>query len=153
MAVYGCRLRILCTNSIMIQEHTKDQESKSCIKDWELREEFRGAHFHLEVDGILQIVSEVDAEECRKLLRAVVQTWINLQLARSGVPAAYTEQRKRERLLLINRARKDQWEWCWILQEAANLYNQYEGREAHQAILVIMGNRWRFESSLKSGQF
>lgn len=132
----------------MIKQPRKDQQESSCIKDWNLTEEFRGEYFYLEVEGILKICSEENAEECRKLLRAVINTWINLELARSGVPASYTEQRKRERLLLINRLRRDQWEWCWMLQEVANLYHQYEARPKHPAVLSIMGNRWRFESKL-----
>ncbi len=137
----------------MIKRSRKDHIDELCISQWILNEEEKPDYFYLEVPAICRIYSEVSAEECRKVLRAVVHTWMNYELAKNGIPNDDQELRKREKALLINRVPKASWEWGWALQKPANLYQLHEARAQHKAILCIMGNVWRFESKLKLSSY
>lgn len=137
----------------MIRQIPKGDISEICIQHWQLIEEETERYFYLEVPSICQIYSDVSAEECRRLLRAIIHTWMNMELAKSGIPLQDIELWQRERKLLVKYVAKAAWEWSWSLQKPANLYQLHEARNHHNAILCIMGNIWRFESKLKLGSY
>lgn len=138
----------------MIRQRPKYFESDVRMKDWHINEDLLGdGRYMLSVSCILQVYSTENFEECRKVLRAVVNTWINLKLARDGIDHRNKELWKRERNLLINYYPLADFQWGFRLQEAANAYNQFEGRQPHKAMLVIQGNTWKFETSLKKDSF
>ncbi|MDZ7849105.1 MAG: hypothetical protein U5L96_21620 [Owenweeksia sp.] len=76
--------------------------SKTAIRHWDLIEDEQARYPTLRIPGILSLVSEVDIAECKKLLRNLVNLYINAKLQRQGV----THHWKRERKLLINYVRK-----------------------------------------------
>lgn len=121
-------------------------DDKSAIANWELVEDQDARFPTLAIPGILSLTSEVDTEECKKLLRAVVNSYINVKLHRQGIKLHW----QRERKLLINYVKKENWEWQIELLDVARAYLHYPQRAQHRALLQISGNILRFDSEINS---
>ena len=119
---------------------------KPAIRDWQLVEDESARYPSLRIPGILTLVSEVDIEECKKLLRAVVNLYLNAKLQRQGV----VQHWQRERKLHINYVRKEEWEWRIELLDVARAYFHYENRPEYKAQIEISGSIVRFESKISS---
>ncbi len=107
-------------------------------------EDENAKHYTFEIPAILKIVSEQSKAECTRLLRAIVNMYINVRLQRQGV----TNHWSRERKLLINYLRKEPWQWQVELLDIAIAYLHFEHRDHHEAILVISGSILRFDSQI-----
>jgi len=119
-------------------------ENTVSIRDWELKRNDTMEYCKIEVPGILQIFSEEEHEECLKLLKAIVNSFINLRIQRDGLQHHY----QRERKLWINYHKKQDWEWRCELEDITHLYYRYEGRSQHFAQAFFYNNPIRFESKL-----
>lgn len=120
------------------------QPEKTAIRDWNLVEDEDARYHTYEIPGILKVVSAQSKKECTRLLRAVVNLYINVRLQRQGV----TNHWNRERKLLINYVRKENWEWQIELLDVARAYAQFEKREEHDALITIGGSIVRFDSQI-----
>lgn len=121
-------------------------DTKTAIAHWEVVEDQDSRFPRIYIPGILSITSEEGVEECRQLLRAVVNTFINVKLHRQGVKYHW----QRERKLIINYVKKEDWEWKVELLDMAKAYQHYPQRAKHIAILEISGNILRFDSRINS---
>lgn len=97
--------------------------------------------FTLWIFGVIYITSPVSHEECRKLLRALVNTWINVKLHQKGISQ---ENYKSERHNLIHDYILHDWQWHYALEDMAHLYKAYEGRPQHSATADFTGNKVSF---------
>ncbi len=132
----------------MIKSHATKPNSEVSIRDWELLRSDTTEYCCVEVEGVLKIYSEEGYEECLRLLRAIVNTFINIRIYRDGMQAHY----RRERRLWINYYKQQQWEWRCELEDLAHLYYRYEGRPQHPAQVVFYDSPLRFDSKLRSSQ-
>jgi hypothetical protein len=122
----------------------QSQPARSAIRDWQLQEADNSRYTSYFLPGILKVVSKDGKEECFRLLRAIVNLYINSRLQRQGV----TRHWKRERKLVINYLRKEDWEWRVELLDVARAYHHFENREKHLALIEIAGSIIRFESGI-----
>ena len=120
------------------------QPERTAIRDWQLMEDENARYPTYLVPGILRVVSREGEYECRHLLRTIVNLYINARLQRQGV----TRYWKRERSLLINYLRKEDWEWRVELLDVARAYYHFEQRDQHRALIEIAGSIIRFESGI-----
>lgn len=129
----------------MKRKATFRNEETLSIRNWELKREDTAEYCRLEVPGVLQIFSEEGYEECVKLLRAIVNSFVNLRIQRDGLQHHY----QRERKLWINYHKKQAWEWRCELEDITHLYYRYEGRAQHRAQAFFYSTPIRFESKLQ----
>lgn len=127
----------------MAKQHSIDIY-KTSISDWLLQEPDVYEHATYFIKDILTVKSERGHEECRKLLRAVINTYLNIELYKHPLD----ENRERERKLLINYQKLEDWEWRLELSQATRLYQMYEGRNTHHALIEIQGRVFKFESQI-----
>ncbi len=118
---------------------------KTSISDWKLEEPDLADYPTLFIRNILTVKSKYGLEECKRLLRAVVNTYLNLEQHRHPLD----ENRERERKLIINYVKKEDWEWRMELSETTRLYQMYEGRLPHKALIEIQGRVFKFESDIR----
>ena len=118
---------------------------KTSISNWKLEQPEEAGYSTLFIKNILTVKSEHGLEECKKLIRAVINTYLNLELHRNPID----ENRNRMRKLLINYNKKEDWEWRLELSEVARLYQMYEGRHQHKALMEIQGRVFKFESQIR----
>ncbi len=130
----------------MISKASPYYSDKLSISDWELEEKEGSRYPTIVVPGIITITSREGLEECKVLLRAVVNTYIRVKLMRQGV----TQHWQRERQLLIKYAKKEDWEWRIELLDVAKAYAHFENRPQHRALVEISGSIVRFESNITS---
>ena len=127
----------------MIKAKPKDAET-TAIADWELTQPDDANYITLVIKDILTVKSEYNLEECKKLVRAIINSYLNLEQQRNNID----QNRSRERKLLINYNKKEDWKWRLELSEIARLYQMYEGREMHKALIEIQGRVFKFESQI-----
>lgn len=129
----------------MLAERPKQEHAKSAIRDWHLVEDEESRYHSFDIPGILKVVSEHNRDECTRLLRAIVNLYIQVRLKRQGVSAHWSRERK----LLINYVRKEPWEWQIELLDVARAYQHFEHREEHRALISIGGSIVRFDSQIE----
>ena len=129
-----------------MQAHSHNPQAIKCaIRDWQFVEDDTTKFHTYEVAGILKIVSEQSKSECLRLLRSIVNMYINVRLQRQGV----TNHWSRERKLLINYVKKEPWQWQVELLDVAKAYANFENREEHWALITIGGSIVRFDSQIE----
>lgn len=122
----------------------RSQVEKCAIKEWHLIEDETAKYHTYEVPGILKVVSAHSKTECTRLLRAIVNLYINVRLQRQGVTMHWSRERK----LLINYVKKENWQWQIELLDVAKAYLHFESRDEHRALIVIGGSIIRFDSQI-----
>lgn len=94
--------------------------------------------YHLHVFKVLHIQSTHSAEECRKLLRAVINTWINLQLYQRGI----IFNKKKVRKEIIEHHIMADYKWHYLLEDMAHLFHRFEGRNLIKAQYNLGDDKW-----------
>jgi len=94
--------------------------------------------YHLYVFKVLHIRSLHSAEECRKLLRAIINTWINLQLHQRAI--IFSEKKVRREI--IQHHIMADYKWHYLLEDMAHLYHRYEGRPRILAEYNLGDDKW-----------
>jgi hypothetical protein len=129
----------------VLSRSPKYQPERSAIRDWNLIEDEETRYHSFAIPGILKVVSSHSKLECTRLLRAIVNLYINVRLQRQGVTAHWSRERK----LLINYVRKENWEWQIELLDVARAYLHFENRDKHDALMIIGGTIVRFDSQIE----
>ncbi len=127
----------------MIKAKPQDAD-RTAIADWELTQPDDSDYSTLVIKNILTVKSEYSLDECKKLIRAVINTYLNVEQQRNNID----QNRSRERKLLINYNKKEDWKWRLELSEITRHYQMYEGREVHKALIEIQGRVFKFESQI-----
>ncbi len=117
---------------------------RTSISDWKLEEPEIADHPTLFIQNILTVKSEYGLDECKTLLRAIINSYLNFRQQRQPLD----ENRARERKLIINYIKKEDWEWRLELSEITRHYQMYEGRNPHKALIEIQGRVFKFESEI-----